>query len=208
MFIEPEMVSVIAPIYTMSGRNLGCELYGEGFTRDYRADVGFFGRTNTNFNSFYTSLQYRPEAKAKILSRHFHNFSWIGYDFQGRIQNWESEFYYEWRLPRNSYFSLAYEPAYERILEEEFRSLGRSARRRGRALSLDRMTSAQFRSTTSLSRAARNTARRFSLTRAQFCESTIWIWILAAAENTRASVPRLCLLGQDAPLDPGAGNLV
>ena len=74
-------------------------------------------QTSTAFTLATTPI---PKPKNKILSRHFHNFSWIGYDFQGRIQNWESEFYVEWRLPRNSYFSLAYEPAYERILEEEF----------------------------------------------------------------------------------------
>lgn len=107
-------------VYSVSGRNFGMEIYGEGFTRDYRSDVGFFGRTNTNFSSFFTRYDTDPKPKKTILSTHIHNFSWIGYDFQGRIQNWESEFYVEWRLPRSSFFSLAYEPAYERILEEEF----------------------------------------------------------------------------------------
>lgn len=116
--------------YNVAGRNFGWELYGEGFTKDYRADVGFFGRTNTNFNSFYVRHNSDPKPKKTIISRHVHNFSWIGYDFQGRIQNWESEFYVEWRLPRNSYFSLAWEPAYERILEEEF-GPKRSATRAG-----------------------------------------------------------------------------
>jgi len=106
--------------YDVSGRNFGWQLYGEGYTKDYRSDVGFFGRTNTNFNSVYARYNTTPNTKNTIISRHVHNFSWIGYDFQGRIQNWESENYIEWRLPRNSYFSLAWEPAYERILEEEF----------------------------------------------------------------------------------------
>ncbi len=117
--------------YDVSGRNWGWQLYGEGFTQDYRADVGFFGRQNTNFNSFYVRYNTDPKPKAKkIISTHYHNFSWIGYDFQGRIQNWESEFYVEWRLKRNSWFSLAWEPAYERILEEEF-GPRRSATRQG-----------------------------------------------------------------------------
>lgn len=106
--------------YDLNGRNWGAQLYGEGYTRDYRADVGFFGRRNTNFNSVFVRHNSDPKPKATIISRHVHNFSWIGYDFQGRIQNWESESYIEWRLPRNSYFSLAWEPAYERIIEEEF----------------------------------------------------------------------------------------
>jgi hypothetical protein len=106
--------------YDLQGRNWGLQLFGEGYTKDYRADVGFFGRTNTNFNSTYVRYNSDPKPKKTILSYHVHNFSWIGYDFQGRIQNWESENYIEWRLPRNSYFSLAWEPAYERIIEEEF----------------------------------------------------------------------------------------
>lgn len=106
--------------YNFSGRHWGYELYGEGYTHDYRADVGFFGRTDTNFNSFFIRHNTTPNTKKKIIARNIHNFSWIGYDFQGRIQNWESESYIEWRLPRNSYFSLSWEPAYERILEEEF----------------------------------------------------------------------------------------
>jgi hypothetical protein len=106
--------------YDVSGRNWGWQLYGEGFTRDYRADVGFFGRQNTNFNSVFVRYNTDPKPKARIINTHYHNFSWIGYDFQGRIQNWESEFYVEWRLHRNSWFSLGWEPAYERILEEEF----------------------------------------------------------------------------------------
>jgi hypothetical protein len=36
--------------YNVSGRNWGWELYSEGFTRDYRADVGFEQRTNSNFS--------------------------------------------------------------------------------------------------------------------------------------------------------------
>jgi hypothetical protein len=106
--------------YDVSGRHWGWQLYGEGFTHDYRADVGFFGRRDTNFNSVFVRYNTTPNQKKTIISRNAHNFSWIGYDFQGRIQNWESESYIEWRLPRNSYFSLAWEPAYERILEEEF----------------------------------------------------------------------------------------
>lgn len=106
--------------YNVSGRNWGWELYGEGFTKDYRADVGFFGRRNTNFNSAFVRHNSDPKPKQTIISRRIHNFSWIGYDFQGRIQNWESETYIEWRLPRNSFFSLAWEPAYERVIEEEF----------------------------------------------------------------------------------------
>lgn len=45
--------------YNVSGRNWGYELYGEGFTRDYCADVGFVQRTNSNFN--FAFIRYNSD---------------------------------------------------------------------------------------------------------------------------------------------------
>jgi len=190
--------------YNVSGRNFGWELYGEGFTRDYRADVGFFGRTNTNFSSAFARYDTDPKPKAKIVGTHVHNFSWIGYDFQGRIQNWESEFYVQWRLPRNSYFSLSYEPAYERILEEEF-GPKRTTTRQGAFYGPDDERSVQkhhfFVSASS----------QYSK-KIQFNARTVWrlnhldLDFGGGRRYPRVS-PAALLLGQGAPLDPGAGNL-
>ena len=55
-----------------------------------------------------------------MVRKHFHNFTHIDYDFQGRMQIWESEFNTEWGFQRNSYLGVAYEYAYERLFEEEF----------------------------------------------------------------------------------------
>ena len=52
--------------YNVSGRNWGWELYGEGFTQDYRADVGFFQRTNSNFNSFFIRYNSDPNPKKRL----------------------------------------------------------------------------------------------------------------------------------------------
>ena len=190
--------------YDVSGRNFGWEFYGEGFTRDYRSDVGFIGRTNTNFTSLFTRYNTDPKPKNKIISRHVHNFSWLGYDFQGRIQNWESEFYVEWRLPRNSYFSLSWEPAYERILEEEF-GPKRTATRAGAFYGPDDERSVQ--------------KNHFFIAgssqyskKIQFNGRAVWrlnhldLDFGGGRKYPRVS-PAALLLGQDAPLDPGAGNL-
>ena len=106
--------------YNVSGRNWGWEIYGEGFTRDYRADVGFFQRTNSNFN--FASLRYNsdPNPKKKIISYHIHTSSHIDYDWQGRMYIWESENLVELQLPRNSYFGAWWEPGYERLFDHEF----------------------------------------------------------------------------------------
>lgn len=190
--------------YNVSGRNFGWELYGEGFTKDYRSDVGFFGRTNTNFNSAYGRYNSDPQPKKKIISWHVHNFSWIGYDFQGRIQNWESENYIEWRLPRNSYFSLAWEPAYERILEEEF-GPKRTTTRQGAFYGPDDERS--VRKNHFFIAGSSQYSKKI-----QFNGRAVWrlnhldLDFGGGRKYPRIS-PAALLLGPGAPLDPGAGNL-
>lgn len=106
--------------YNRSGRNWGYEIYGEGYTQDYRADVGFVQRTNSNFN--YANLRYNsdPNPKRKIISYHVHNFSHVDYDWQGRMYTWEAENLIELQLPRNSFVGSWWEPGYERVFDHEF----------------------------------------------------------------------------------------
>jgi hypothetical protein len=106
--------------YNVSGRNWGWEIYGEGFTRDYRADVGFFQRTNSNFNLAHLRYNSDPNPKKKIISYHIHTTNHIDYDWQGRMYIWESENLVELQLPRNSWMGVWWEPGYERLFEHEF----------------------------------------------------------------------------------------
>lgn len=53
--------------YNVSGRNWGYEIYGEGFTKDYRADVGFFQRTNSNFNFVTTPIPTRRKKSSHTM---------------------------------------------------------------------------------------------------------------------------------------------
>jgi hypothetical protein len=114
--------------YFYGGRNFSWELYGEGMTKDYRADVGFNSRTNTNFNSLWLGYNSTPKPKATLISYHLHNFTHIDYDFQGRMQIWESEFLAEMSLSRQTYIGVAYERAYERVFEEEFGAIRTTTR--------------------------------------------------------------------------------
>ncbi len=106
--------------YSHSGRNFGYEYYSEGNTSDYRTQVGFTSRTNTNFHSLFTSYDTTPKPKATLINWHVHNFTFISHDFQGRSQAWESETNFQWFFQRQFNFGLAYEYAYERLVEEEF----------------------------------------------------------------------------------------
>jgi uncharacterized protein DUF5916/cellulose/xylan binding protein with CBM9 domain len=106
--------------YSRSGRNWGWELGGEGFTRDYRADVGFIQRTNSNFN--YGLVRYNSENTPKkfIKSYHIHNFTHIDYNWQRQMYAWEAENLIELALPRSSWFGVWWEPGYERLFDNEF----------------------------------------------------------------------------------------
>jgi hypothetical protein len=106
--------------YDNSGRNWGWQFGSEGFTQDYRTDVGFVQRTNSNFT--YGSLRYNsdPNPKKKIISYHVHTFNHVDYDWQGRMYQAESENLVELQLPRNSWAGVWYEPAYERLFDHEF----------------------------------------------------------------------------------------
>jgi len=106
--------------YNVSGRNWGWELYGEGFTKDYRADVGFVQRTNSNFNSFFLRYNSDPKPKNKLISYHLHQFTHVDYDWQGRLYTYETELATELALPRSSYVGAWYERAYERLFDHEF----------------------------------------------------------------------------------------
>jgi hypothetical protein len=107
-------------VLARQGRNWGLELYGEGRTSRYRADVGFTPRTDTNFNSVFLGYDSDQKPKAKVVRYHLHNFTHIDYDFRGRMQIWESELNAQWFFQRNANFGVAYEAAYERLFEEEF----------------------------------------------------------------------------------------
>lgn len=106
--------------YNMSGRNWGYELYAEGFTKDYRADVGFVQRTNSNFNSFYLRYNSDPQPKKTLISYHVHQFTHVDYDWQGRLYAYETELLAELSLPRSTYVGVWVEPGYERLFDHEF----------------------------------------------------------------------------------------
>ena len=109
-----------ATSYNVSGRNWGWELYGEGFTRDYRADVGFVQRTNSNFNYGFLRYNSDPNPKKKIISVHWHSMVHLDYDWQGRMYAWENENLVELQLPQNSWAGMWWEPGYERLFDHEF----------------------------------------------------------------------------------------
>ena len=103
-----------------SDRHWTYQVSGQGRTRDYRADVGFTRRRNTNFEDLFISYNSEPKPKAKIVNWRVFNSSRTNFDWQGHSQNWEDEAQLQFSLQRSSYLGFGFVGGYERLFEEEF----------------------------------------------------------------------------------------
>jgi hypothetical protein len=108
--------------YDKDGRNFGWNYDGRGFTKDYRADVGFTRRTNNNRHGLFVYYNTDPKPKAKLIRQHYHILPEIQFDWQGRIQSWGHETQTELGFKNQGYLGIGVSFNYERIFEEEFGS--------------------------------------------------------------------------------------
>jgi Domain of unknown function (DUF5916)/Carbohydrate family 9 binding domain-like len=106
--------------YDVQGRNFGWNYDGRGFTKDYRADVGFTRRTNTNRHGVFLYYNTDQKPKATLIRQHYHILPEINFDWQGRIQSWGHETQTELTFKNQTYAGLGVSFNYERIFEEEF----------------------------------------------------------------------------------------
>jgi hypothetical protein len=110
-------------VYDVTGRNFGWVLGAEGRTRDYRADLGFTPRTDNNYDWFGFRYSTDPKPKGWLVNWKVTSGSDVEYDFRGRLQSWEADATAYWFLRRNTNFWLAYRRGGERLYEEEFGTL-------------------------------------------------------------------------------------
>lgn len=93
---------------------------GVGRTKDYRADVGFVRRTNTN--QYYGFTYFASEPKPKnflVRSRINFNFN-LAHDFQGRFQSTGNNVNGNVALRGNTYVGGGFWGGAEKLIEEEF----------------------------------------------------------------------------------------
>lgn len=108
-------------IYDYTGRNFGWFVSGVGRTNDFRANVGFTRRTNTNLNELFFRWSTEPQPKAKyIIKKQLHTYNSINYDYKGRIQNYFDELVFSLNLQHSTFFQTGVNYGYERLFEEEF----------------------------------------------------------------------------------------
>jgi hypothetical protein len=199
--------------YNVNGRNWGYELYAEGFTRDYRSDVGFFQRTNSNSNSVYLRYNSDPQPKKKLISYHLHQFTHVDYDWQGRFYDYETELLAELNLPRSTYVGVWLEPGYERLFDHEFGAT-REARPCNPFAVQDKCTfygEDNERSTRKM-HVSGYFGSNYSKTVQFYGQVTYRMGTFDLDFGNGRKYPRVSpsalLLGEDAPLDPGAGNML
>jgi len=106
--------------YENSGRHFGYRFSGSGRTREYRAEVGFTSRTNTNREDLFVRYDSEPKPKAKLIAWHAYNSFRPAFDWQGRTQNWTNESQVSFSLRRQTDLGIGVTGGYERLFEEEF----------------------------------------------------------------------------------------
>lgn len=106
--------------YNHSTRHWEYQFHGQGRTRDYRADVGFTRRRNTNFHDLFISFNSGSKPKAKIVNWRVFNSSRTNFDWQGHTQLAEDEAQLQFNLQKSSYLGFGFVGGYERLFEEEF----------------------------------------------------------------------------------------
>jgi hypothetical protein len=106
--------------YNKSGRHFGINFVAEGQTRDYRADLGFNRRTNTNRDSVFVRYESTPHPKNKLILWRVFNGAGARYDWQGRMQSLDHSTEFVLSLQRQTWVGGGFAQEYERIFEEEF----------------------------------------------------------------------------------------
>ncbi|HEY8563408.1 MAG TPA: carbohydrate binding family 9 domain-containing protein [Pyrinomonadaceae bacterium] len=101
-------------------RNLYMNYLAVGRSRDYRADVGFRQRTDTNYLGSFIQYKTDPDNKKSIVFKRVQNATNISYDWRRRVQYWISNSQGMLALQRQTYIGAAFQLGGERVYEDEF----------------------------------------------------------------------------------------
>jgi hypothetical protein len=184
------------------GRHFGYNYAAVGRTRDYRSDVGFNRRTNTNNQELFVRYDSEPNAKARLIQWRAYNYVSTNFDFQGRLQRWNDESQIRFNFPRQSFIAFAAQGGYERVFEEEF-GPRRNVNQRGQFAGEDSERTA-YRKNFYLY-GGTTPSKKYSLF---FLLARDW-GLLDFDFGAGDRYPRVspgALLNPEAPQDPGAGN--
>jgi hypothetical protein len=126
-----------------SDRNLYMNFLATGRSRDYRADVGFTQRTDTNYLGSFIQYKTDQDPKKAIIFKRIWNETNISYDWKGRAQYWVSTTQGMLALQRQTFIGASFQLGYERVFEHEF-GAKRTATRQGAFTGSDNERSTRF----------------------------------------------------------------
>jgi hypothetical protein len=106
--------------FEKNGRHFSWNYDAQGFSRDYRSDVGFSRRLNTNRQGLFAQYSSEPQPNARIVSYRIYNIIEANFDWQGRSQFVNDEVEFLVNLQRRSFIGAGMDLGYERLIEEEF----------------------------------------------------------------------------------------
>jgi uncharacterized protein DUF5916/cellulose/xylan binding protein with CBM9 domain len=188
--------------YDKTGRNVGFNLQGQGRTKDYRAEVGFTRRVNTNYQGAFFRFSTDPKPKAMLISWRLVGGTNSNFDFSGRSQNLGGFVQSHFNLTRQTFFNIGYEEFYERIFEGEF-GARRSSTQAGAFAGDDPERSLRGRALHGF--IGTNRSKNYSAFLFLGHRWNIFDFDFGAGPRF-PRVSAVALVDPDAPLDPGAAN--
>jgi len=188
--------------YNRDGRHFYYGTNASGRTKDYRAEVGFTRRTNTNNAGFFTGYNSEPKPKAKVVQWNLNISGGINFDWQGRSQNTNLESNIQFSFQRNSYFGFGAAVGSERLFEEEF-GAARTTTQAGSFFGRPERSTRQW--TPYLFTGTRFSKKYHAALFLQYFQNSFDFDFGAGPKYPRVSPAGL--IDPDAPLDPGPGKL-
>ena len=187
-----------------SDRNLYMNFAATGRSQDYRTDVGFANRYDTNYLGSFVQYVTDRDAKKSIIFKRINNSTNLSYDWKGRSQGYQSNTQGMLALQRQTFVGAGVELGYERVFEHEF-GLRRTASNptRGSFFGDDSERSAHRKEVYGFIETA-PTKQLFALLVLSHSNGNL-DYDLGAGPYERVS-PAALQFGQNAAYDPGAGN--
>ncbi|HEY0404763.1 MAG TPA: carbohydrate binding family 9 domain-containing protein [Pyrinomonadaceae bacterium] len=183
-------------------RNLYMNYLAIGRTRDYRADVGFTQRFDTNYLGSYIRYETDRDRKKSIIYKRLQNATNISYDWSGRSQYSITDTAGMLALQRQTFVQLAVQFGYERVFEHEF-GANRTANRQGAFFGPSAERSAHFKAVNGFIETTPNK---------QFYAFVLIDYTMGQMEYDFGNGPdyprvsRAALLDPNNGFDPGGGN--
>ena len=106
--------------YNRDGRHFYYGANGNGETQNYRADVGFTRRLNTNFEGIYVGYSSEQHPKATLINWHINDSVGVNFNWQGLSQSSYHEISGNLNFKHSTYLGAGFTAGYERLFEQEF----------------------------------------------------------------------------------------